>query len=58
MVRSFKTSPNLLRVALAACDARRTVVRLRFSATTAAARDGFVKSFDKKEKAPAAWPNA
>jgi hypothetical protein len=35
---------NLLRVALAACDARRTQVRLRFSATIAAARYGFSRS--------------
>jgi len=34
-------SKNLLRVALAACDARCTTVQLRFSATIAAARDGF-----------------
>jgi hypothetical protein len=34
-------SPNLLRVALAAFDARCTFVQLRFSTTIAAARDGF-----------------
>jgi len=32
---------NLLRVAASACDARRTLVRLRFSAKSAAARDGW-----------------
>jgi len=32
---------NLLRVAVLACDARCTEVQLRFSAKTAAARDGF-----------------
>jgi hypothetical protein len=32
---------NLLRVAMAACDARCTPVQLRFSTTIAAARDGF-----------------
>jgi len=35
------TSKNLLRVALAVCDARCTRVQLRFSTTIAAARDGF-----------------
>jgi hypothetical protein len=39
----FVISPNLLRVALPACDARRTVVQLRFSADTASARYGFVR---------------
>jgi hypothetical protein len=34
-------SKNLLHVAFSACDARRTIVRLRFSTGTAAARDGF-----------------
>jgi len=32
---------NLLRVALFACDARRTLVRLLVAANIAAARDGF-----------------
>jgi hypothetical protein len=41
-VHYFKErSENLLRVALAACDARCTPVQLRFSTTLAAARDGF-----------------
>jgi hypothetical protein len=34
-------SKNLLRVALPVCDARCTLVQLRFSASTASARDGF-----------------
>jgi hypothetical protein len=34
-------SKNLLRVALLVCDARCTLVQLRFSTNTAAARDGF-----------------
>jgi hypothetical protein len=34
-------SKNLLRVALSVCDARCTLVQLRFSTNTAAARDGF-----------------
>jgi hypothetical protein len=38
--RKQVASENLLRVAFAACDARRALVRLRFSAETAAARDG------------------
>jgi hypothetical protein len=37
-------SKNLLRVALAVCDARCTPVQLRFSTTIAAARDGFSRS--------------
>ena len=38
------TSKNLLRVALAHCDAHCTLVQLRFSCTSAAARDGFSRS--------------
>jgi hypothetical protein len=38
-------SKNLLRVALAFCDARYTPVQLRFSTTIVAARDGFSRSF-------------
>jgi hypothetical protein len=34
-------SANLLRVAFSVCDARCTLVQLRFSTETAAARDGF-----------------
>jgi len=34
---------NLLRVALLCCDARCTLVQLRFSHSIAAARDGFSK---------------
>jgi hypothetical protein len=41
MLRLKGTPKNLLRVAFAICDARRTAVRLRFSIATAAARDGF-----------------
>jgi hypothetical protein len=40
---TFVLSPSLLPVALAACDARRTAVRIRFSAFTASARHGFVR---------------
>ena len=39
-----ETSKNLLRVALAHCDARCTLVQLRFSCTSAAARNGFSRS--------------
>lgn len=35
------TSKNLLRVALSHCDAHCTIVQLRFSCASAAARDGF-----------------
>lgn len=38
---SVSVSINLLRVALLAADARCTPVQLRFSASIAAARDGF-----------------
>jgi hypothetical protein len=37
------TSKNLLRVADFVCDARCTLVQLRFSTKSAAARDGFSK---------------
>jgi hypothetical protein len=40
-----ETSINLLRVALAVCDARCTLVQLRFSTTIAAARDGYSSFF-------------
>ena len=36
-------SKNLLRVAFSVCDARCTLVQLRFSTETAAARDGFLR---------------
>ena len=46
------TSKNLLRVADLACGARCTLVQLRFSAKSAAARDGFSRCpYERRRRA-------